>query len=578
MADMSLDGDSSAEVETPAPASPPPRRGPGHRGADASDTAAEMARRAHEISLEAGSRMAGAMRDVVRAAAGLSAFAIESARELVHYMVRRGQMNADEGDVLIAEAEAAYIQKHGALPEPEPPKPAPKPQPLNVRPPQPKPAPTPTPVKAAEPEPTPSRRRRAKKAAAEAKPPPSACSQSTSQGGRAGQGRQEPCQGAPSRPPRQPAKAPAKAAPAKAARQGGPGQSQACRRPRRRQGTGQGRSQGPRQEGREKEVVPCTAPACSAPPHRPASISGVAGPTSRPSLRIGAVSSATSPSSDARTSAFNTAPPHAPSRRPSCVRPSPTPALDSLHGTVRSDFPVGAGLGGSSAACVALAAATAAWRGRAPSPAELAETSRQIEVERSASPAVGRTTTPPRMAARSRSSSAMWWPCTPSRSPDTVHALETRCLVYYTGESRISGDTIRAVLDGYAERVAGGGVRARPHGALARLMATALAHGDVDALGALVGEHWVHQRSLHPGITTPRIDALVAATAAAGALGAKPLGASGGGCVAIIAAGSGRGRGARRPRSRWPNRCPFASPVPGRTAARLLSRTRTPSA
>ena len=124
MADMSSDGDSSAETGTPAPASPPPRRGPGHRGADASDTAAEMARRAHEISLEAGSRMSGAMREVIRAAAGLSAFAIESSRELIHYMVRRGQMNADEADSLIAEAEAAYIEKHGALPKPEPPKPA----------------------------------------------------------------------------------------------------------------------------------------------------------------------------------------------------------------------------------------------------------------------------------------------------------------------------------------------------------------------------------------------------------------------------------------------------------------------
>lgn len=148
MADSSPDGGSTAQTDTPAPASPPPRRGPGHRGADASDTAAEMARRAHEISLEAGSRMSGAMREVVRAAAGLSAFAIESSRELIHYMVRRGQMNADEADSLIAEAEAAYIAIHGELPKPEPPKPAPKPQPLNVRPPAPKPTPTPAPAEA----------------------------------------------------------------------------------------------------------------------------------------------------------------------------------------------------------------------------------------------------------------------------------------------------------------------------------------------------------------------------------------------------------------------------------------------
>jgi hypothetical protein len=101
MADLpQADDDTLIEGDAP-PASPAPRRGPGHRAADARDTAAEMAARAHEISLEAGSRMAGAMRDVVGAAAGLSAFVIESARDLINYMVRRGQMNQDEADMLI---------------------------------------------------------------------------------------------------------------------------------------------------------------------------------------------------------------------------------------------------------------------------------------------------------------------------------------------------------------------------------------------------------------------------------------------------------------------------------------------
>lgn len=117
------------EGDAPA-ASPAPRRGPGHRAADARDTAAEMAARAHEISLEAGSKMAGAMREVIGAAAGFSAFAIESARDLVHYMVRRGQMGQEEAEVLIHQAEAAYVAKHGSLPKPEPKAPPPKPIPL----------------------------------------------------------------------------------------------------------------------------------------------------------------------------------------------------------------------------------------------------------------------------------------------------------------------------------------------------------------------------------------------------------------------------------------------------------------
>jgi hypothetical protein len=99
---------------TPAkPAAPaggttlPVRRHPGHRGADVRDTVAEMAAKAHEISLEAGSKMAAAMKDVINAGAGLAAFSIESARDLVQFMVRRSQMTQDEADKLIASAEAA---------------------------------------------------------------------------------------------------------------------------------------------------------------------------------------------------------------------------------------------------------------------------------------------------------------------------------------------------------------------------------------------------------------------------------------------------------------------------------------
>jgi polyhydroxyalkanoate synthesis regulator phasin len=76
------------------------------------DTVAEMAARAHEISLEAGSKMAAAMKDVINAAAGLTGFAVESARDLVQYMVRRGQMTQDEADKLIREAEEAHGKRN----------------------------------------------------------------------------------------------------------------------------------------------------------------------------------------------------------------------------------------------------------------------------------------------------------------------------------------------------------------------------------------------------------------------------------------------------------------------------------
>lgn len=94
----------------------PPRRSPGHRGADVKDTVAEMAAKAHEISLEAGSKMAAAMKDVVGAAAGLTGFVLESARDLLQYMVRRGQMTQDEADKLMREVEASHGKKKPVAP------------------------------------------------------------------------------------------------------------------------------------------------------------------------------------------------------------------------------------------------------------------------------------------------------------------------------------------------------------------------------------------------------------------------------------------------------------------------------
>jgi polyhydroxyalkanoate synthesis regulator phasin len=107
-------------VGTAVPPAIPPKRSPGHRGADVKDTVAEMAAKAHEISLEAGSKMAAAMKDVVGAAAGLTGFVLESARDLLQYMVRRGQMTQEEADKLMREVEASHAKRKPFTP-PTPP-------------------------------------------------------------------------------------------------------------------------------------------------------------------------------------------------------------------------------------------------------------------------------------------------------------------------------------------------------------------------------------------------------------------------------------------------------------------------
>lgn len=208
----------------------------------------------------------------------------------------------------------------------------------------------------------------------------------------------------------------------------------------------------------------------------------------------------------------------------------------SVKIAMRSHFPAGAGLGGSSAAGVALAGALAAWRGESPSPADIAELSRSTEVDELGI-AGGRQD---HYAAAYGGALGLWFESEVrvrqiDLSEELGAAIERQCIVAYTGRSRISGETITAVLDGYAKRDAEVTAALRRIRELAEQMVSALEAGSLDALGAMVGEHWVHQRRLHPRITTPEIDAVLDDATKAGALGGKALGASGGGCVLVVA-------------------------------------------
>src|SRR4051812_1688449 len=71
----------------------------------------ELTARARTISRDAGTKVTSAFREMISAGAGIAGFAVESAKDLVQYMVRRGQMTADEADKLIREAEAAHLKR-----------------------------------------------------------------------------------------------------------------------------------------------------------------------------------------------------------------------------------------------------------------------------------------------------------------------------------------------------------------------------------------------------------------------------------------------------------------------------------
>lgn len=203
---------------------------------------------------------------------------------------------------------------------------------------------------------------------------------------------------------------------------------------------------------------------------------------------------------------------------------------------VESDFPIGAGLGGSSAVGVATVAALAASRGERMQPAAIAELSREIEIS-DLGIAGGRQDHYAAAYGGALGLRFYGGKVDVKPLPLTVRTkaeLEKRCIVIYTGQSRISGDTINAVVSAYRKGDATVVNALKQMKRLAEQMADALSVGDVDGLAKFVGMQWTHQRSLHPAIPTPVIDEIVAKGADAGAMGSKALGASGGGCVLVI--------------------------------------------
>jgi len=113
-------------------------------------------------------------------------------------------------------------------------------------------------------------------------------------------------------------------------------------------------------------------------------------------------------------------------------------------------------------------------------------------------------------------------------------ALAASLLVVYTGQSHFSAgqnwQVVRRRLDGEPEvsalltgiaEIAGGA-------------AAALAAGDLERLGAAMGEEWRLRRRLAAGISTPAIERLLDLAAAGGAWGGKACGAGGGGCIAVL--------------------------------------------
>lgn len=107
-----------AEAAPTTPAAPPVKRSPGHRGTDIRDTVAEMTARANEIQFEAGSKMANALRNIVRAAIADTELSLESTRDVVDYFRRRALMSNEDAQGLLDEVMEYASKRKPAEPPP----------------------------------------------------------------------------------------------------------------------------------------------------------------------------------------------------------------------------------------------------------------------------------------------------------------------------------------------------------------------------------------------------------------------------------------------------------------------------
>ncbi|HTM23829.1 MAG TPA: hypothetical protein VL225_01470 [Vicinamibacterales bacterium] len=203
---------------------------------------------------------------------------------------------------------------------------------------------------------------------------------------------------------------------------------------------------------------------------------------------------------------------------------------EGLEMQTRSDSPVGAGIAGSSALNIAVCGALNAWSGGHRTADEIFQIAMNVEAQAIDVPTGAQDYRPAYFggisAVELRVNGVR-------RVPIDVRPeeLQRRLVLAYTNASRNSGinnwDVTKRHIDG-DRGVQRSFARIRD---IAAAMRTALERRDWPEVGRQIAAEWDNRKQLAPGVTTPEIDAMLAAATSAGALGGKVCGAGGGGCL-----------------------------------------------
>ncbi len=208
--------------------------------------------------------------------------------------------------------------------------------------------------------------------------------------------------------------------------------------------------------------------------------------------------------------------------------------LTGLRITTRTEAPRGSGLGGSSALAIALVRSLSILAGRPVDGDELIHLVRDLETRLLGIPAGIQDYYPPVYGGLA---ALHLDPGEVARHPITLPLpeLARHLILHYSGVSHFSGTNNWQMYKGFID-----GDRRMREG-LAEIsgisveMERALVARDYEAAGTALAAEWQARKKLVDGISTPEVDAVVAAATKAGAWAGKVCGAGGGGCIVILA-------------------------------------------
>jgi D-glycero-alpha-D-manno-heptose-7-phosphate kinase len=209
-------------------------------------------------------------------------------------------------------------------------------------------------------------------------------------------------------------------------------------------------------------------------------------------------------------------------------------SLPPVEVSLASDSPRGGGLGASSAMAVALIAAAEEELGHAASsPAARAHLARDLEARLMELPTGVQDHYPALLGGALEIVQRPGGEAVRRLDVD-LDRLGDHLLVVYSGMSHFSAGSnwqvVRRRLDGEPE------VKALFAGIAeaAAALPEALEAGDFPSAGELMSREWSCRKRLAEGVSTPALEALLAAAREAGAWGGKACGAGGGGCLAFL--------------------------------------------